>query len=473
MSSSSRSFGGCVGVAAILLLTALPSTVAGSVIQVGPGRTYTMPCQVSGVVVDGDTVEIDPGIYAGQACYWGANDLTLRGVGGRAWLQAPAVIPNGKAIWVIGGDNTLVENIELSDAAVPDANGAGIRQEGTNLTVRSCSFHDNQEGILTTADPASTILIEYSEFARNGAGDGFSHNMYIGNVGTFILRYCYSHLAVVGHEVKSRAAVNYIEYNRIMDEDAGTASYSIDLPNGGLAYVIGNLIEQGPLSQNSAIVTFAEEGASNPSQELYVVNNTIVNDLGRGTFVRVAGAPSASVLVNNVFWGGGTALNGTGTLTNNLAGVDPMLADEAGYDYHLLPGSPAIDAGTDPGIGAGYDLAPISQYLDPADGEPRSMSGAAIDVGAYEYSAGITLYRGSVAGFPAGWRAAAFPLSSANDDETAPFPVTGLSAPARVVDPIPSAAPLILYLALGQPGDTPIPDVLHVSKQPTGVEIRF
>src|SRR6185369_6762328 len=103
------------------------------------------------------------------------------------------------------------------------------------------------------------------------------------------------------------------------------------------------------------------------------------------------------------------------------------------------------DAGTDPGMGAGYSLAPTSQYLDPVDGEARATSGGAIDIGAYEYSAGITLYRGSVAAFSAGWRSVSFPLASANDDATAPFPVTGLSAPAQVTDPIAAAAPLILY----------------------------
>ena len=78
-----------------------------------------------------------------------------------------------------------------------------------------------------------------------------------------------------------------------------------------------------------------------------------------------------------------------------------------------------------------------------------------------------------VPAYAAGWRVASFPLSSANDDATAPIPVTGLISPALVTDAIPSAAPLILYLALGQPGDTSIADVLYATKQAGGVEIRF
>lgn len=106
---------------------------------------------------------------------------------------------------MIQGANTTVENIEFSGCRVPDKNGAGIRQEGPGLTVRHCSFHDNENGMLAGANPDSVILVEYSEFNHNGAGDGQSHNIYIGKVKSFTLQYCWSHRASVGHLVKSRA----------------------------------------------------------------------------------------------------------------------------------------------------------------------------------------------------------------------------------------------------------------------------
>ena len=56
---------------------------------------------------------------------------------------------------------------------MPDRNGAGIRQEGTDLTVTRSWFHDNENGILTGADPESDIVIERSRFFRNGYGDGY------------------------------------------------------------------------------------------------------------------------------------------------------------------------------------------------------------------------------------------------------------------------------------------------------------
>ncbi len=58
----------------------------------------------------------------------------------------------------------VVENIEFSGATVPDQNGAGIRQQGDNLTVRHCYFHGNEDGILGGGGVASEVLIEYSEY---------------------------------------------------------------------------------------------------------------------------------------------------------------------------------------------------------------------------------------------------------------------------------------------------------------------
>jgi hypothetical protein len=382
-------------------LLALASTIAISItsvslhaatLAVGPGKTYAAPCAAITAANDGDTIEIDAaGTYDGDVCAIAKNRLTLRGVNGRAKIDAAGKNYGGKGIWVISGNDTTVENIELSGATVPDKNGAGIRQEGANLTVRGCYFHDNEDGILSGGTASSETLIEYSEFANNGAGDGFSHNMYIGHEGRFTLRYSYSHHAKVGHLVKSRAAVNYILYNRISGED-GTSSYEIDLPNAGTSYVIGNLIEQGANTQNSGILTYGLEGtnAQNPGHALFVVNNTFVNDRSAGgTFISIDAAIStAAVVTNNIFFGGGTiSTQSSAVLTTNFT-TDPMLVNRAGYDYRLATGSPCINAGSDPGMGEGFALVPTRHYVHPLHDADRTVMGT-IDIGAYEYGADL------------------------------------------------------------------------------------
>ena len=228
---------------------ALNNASSAKVIQAGPRRALKTPSQAAAVARDGDTIEIDAGLYSGDVATWTRNNLTIRGVGGGRISTPMARTRKEKASGSFKGTNTTIENIEFSGAKVPDQNGAAIRQEGPGLTLRNCYFHDNENGILTGANLSSDIVIEYSEFARNGFGDGQTHNIYIGNVRTFTLRYSYSHQAKIGHLVKSRAQTNYILYNRLTDE-TGTASYEIDLPSGGRSYIIGNLIQQSPNTDN-------------------------------------------------------------------------------------------------------------------------------------------------------------------------------------------------------------------------------
>ena len=274
------------------LLTAAPATTSYAdagprTWRVGPDRELTTPSAAAAVARDGDTVLIDPGTYSGDVATWTQDDLTLRGDGGRAHLRADGSDAQGKAIWVIAGDRTTVDRIELSGATVPDRNGAGIRQEGTDLTVTRSWFHDNENGILTGADPESDIVIERSRFFRNGYGDGYSHNLYVGAVRSLTVTGSWLSRADTGHELKSRAARNTIVANRISDGDA-TASYSIDLPNGGLSLVAGNVVVQGPRSENPALVSYGAEGLTNPSRTLWVVNNTFVNQRTSGTYVALA-----------------------------------------------------------------------------------------------------------------------------------------------------------------------------------------
>jgi|GEM_PF-821807 len=360
------------------------------IIQVGTGKAYSVPSEAAAVAVDGDTIEIDAGRYVGDVAVWRQNNLTIRGVNGQAHLMANGKNAEGKGTWVIKGNNTIVENIEFSGATVSDLNGAGIRQEGTGLTVRNCYFHDNQEGILTGSDSNSDILIEHSEFANNGYGDGQSHNIYVNNVRSFTLRYSYIHHAKIGHNVKTRAEENFILYNRIMDEIDGTSSYAVDLPNGGISYLIGNLIQQGPNADNSTIVSFGAEGLKNKTNEFYAVNNTIVNDRFTGTFVYIDSGASVSKLINNLFVGSGTVLRGPGELITNMeSSTDPGFLDITGFNYRLTTTSSAIDAGSLPGSANGFDLTPTWQYVHPLGREERNIQGT-IDVGAYEFTDNIS-----------------------------------------------------------------------------------
>jgi len=383
---------------------------SGNRIQVGPSREVKLPSQAAGVAKPGDVIEIDAGTYRGDVASWRTDNVTIRGVGGRARLVADGNNAEGKAIWVIKGRDVVVENIEFTGAQVPDGNGAGIRSEGNNLKIVNCYFHDNQEGILSSNDLTDSIIdIENSEFARDGGNEGRSHEIYISPIKQLIVRGSYFHDGRVGHLVKTRARTSIIIANRITDE-GGNASYEIDASNGGRVFVIGNLFEKNPRAENSITVANAMEGATNPEQEFYVVNNTFLNDLGHGVFV-YSRAPGSAKIVNNLFIGGGSVFHGTGELKHNLlvagpggapnieqalfdsgdikeqgtkTASDAGLVNLTGYDWHLTSKSPAIGAGADPGSAGGMSLLPTLEYAHPAHAQPVKAK-SPIDIGAYQH----------------------------------------------------------------------------------------
>ncbi|MCS7042402.1 MAG: hypothetical protein N2036_02465 [Bryobacteraceae bacterium] len=349
----------------------LPLLLAAEVRRVGPGQQYRTPCEAVRAAADGDVVEIDAaGDYAGDVCAFAPRRLTLRGVNGRPVIDAAGRTAQGKAIWVIGGGEVAVENLEFRGARCPDRNGAGIRFEGRRLAVRDCVFRWNENGILTANDPAAELLVEYSEFDSNGHGDGYSHNIYAGKIAEFTMQFCWSHSAREGHLVKSRAARTNLRYN-LLDTGRGTPSYEADLPDSGAAWLVGNLFVQRASSRNEAVVSVGEESAAPRAEtSLSLIHNTFVH-LGRGgaVFVRIGrGGSRAPVLRNNLFLGRGSVISPPQPLPpGNAAGPLPDWLDAARLLFRPpVAQPPAQDL--PPG------MAPEWEYRHPACGARRSSA---------------------------------------------------------------------------------------------------
>lgn len=369
------------------LLLSLGLPVAAATLSVGPGKPYATPCQALTRAVAGDIVEIEGGTtYTGDVCAFYANKLTIRGVNGRPKIDAAGKNANGKGTWVVGGTGTTIENVEMHGAKVPDRNGAALRLDGVHLTLRNSFLHGNENGILTNNDGVSDIVIENTEFGFNGYGDGYSHNLYIGKVNSLVFRGNFSHDANVGHNLKSRASTNFIAYNRF-SSTTGKPSYEIDLPNAGTSYIIGNVIQQPADNNNPGLVSFGVEGATNTGKDLYVVNNTFINDRSSGgTFLLVgAGVTVPVVAQNNLFVGTGTfSTQGTTVDRNNLKVVSYAFVDRANFDLRPAAGTQAVDNGVDPGTSpSGVSLRPAMEYLPVALSRARTVVGK-IDIGAYE-----------------------------------------------------------------------------------------
>lgn len=374
------------------LLLLLPGLLVAGVRPVGPGQRYRTPCEAIRAAADGDVVEIDAaGDYTGDVCAFSPSRLTLRGVHGRPRLDAGGRVAAGKAIWVIGGGEVTVENIEFSGARSADRNGAGIRFEGRRLTVRNCVFRRNENGILTWNDPSSSLLVEYSEFDSNGHGDGYSHNIYVGKIAEFTMQFCWSHDVREGHLVKSRAALTNLLYN-YFDTGAGTGSYEVNLPENGAGLLLGNLIVQRGSTHNPAVLAAGEEAAAPRAEtSLRVIHNTFVN-LGPAdaVFLRIGrGGPRAAQLVNNVFLGPGAVTNPALVLPpgNETASAPPAL-DPGRFEPLLRGLKPVL-------VPLPEELTPRFEYRHPACGARRA---SALRPGAFDVAAGGSA---SLPGLPA------------------------------------------------------------------------
>ena len=381
----------------VVLVLSFGFCTYGATYEVGSTRAYKSPNELylADVLTDGDIIEVDAETYVGTAslAVWQNNDLIIKSIGGNAILNADGEYIWGKGIWVLAGNNITVDGFEFYGASVPDQNGAGIRLDGSGLTVRHCYFHDNDNGILTNNTYEGEILIEYSEFGYNGFGDGQSHNLYIGHCDKFTFQFNYSHHASIGHNFKSRAAENVILYNRIMDEETGNSSRLIDIPNGGLALIMGNLFMQGNNAPNKNMIGYGLEGleSENP-HELYLVHNTFVNKRASGClFVHVLDNTSKVHYVGNIFAGSGELQDGIAVFVGNESNLmEPEISnigfvDEENYDYRLTADSQVIDLGVGSMIQGHYDFTPSHIYRHPLSSGDRVLIGTQFDLGAYEY----------------------------------------------------------------------------------------
>jgi hypothetical protein len=256
-------------------------------------------------------VAIAPGEYFDCAVVT-ADDLTIEGTGPGAILTDKTC--QGKAILVTVGKNITIRDLTLTRARVADRNGAGIRAEGANLTVENTRFIDNEEGILSSDSPTSTIRVLNSVFERNGiCADYCAHGIYVGRIALLDIQNTRFFMTKLGHSVKSRASRTVLIGNDIEDGPEGTSSYLVELPDGGSLLMDRNTLEKGPKADNpDYAISIASEGDAVPTLELIVRNNTYTSDQPHETnFVRNLTKTDA-LLTGNIFKGMVKPLEGPG-----------------------------------------------------------------------------------------------------------------------------------------------------------------
>jgi len=228
-----------------------------------------------------------------------------------------------------GGAVVIVNNI------VDDTGGDGIRtaSTSTNVEIRSNTVSSiGNDGIDARGVTVTVAGNTVSACADNGIkSEGASHT--------------------------------FIDANQVYgDGDAG-----IDLDDAGTFTITNNIVADssvasiliqagaGPhnlLYHNTLVGSATGQQGTGISVTVPGVTITLVNNIVVSHSVGITAAPGATLVVSHtLLWGNGSnPISGTVVLT-----ASPMFVAPAQQNYHLLPDSPAVDAGIDAGLTSDVD----------------------------------------------------------------------------------------------------------------------
>ena len=346
---------------------ALTATAAETWVVAPTGAPRSLQ-EALGLAKDGDTIELTPGDYTGGVLIENRR-LTIRGMGKRPAVKGGAKPGTAKALWTVRGGEVTIENIAFNGARASDGEAAGVRQEGGKLLLRGCQFHDNEYGVFAAAVDGAELRIENSEFgmAPKVVG-GLYHLLNVGRISKLSITGSRFQQGFEGHLIKSRARESLIAYNFIHDGQRGGASHAIDLPAGGVATIVGNVIGRGADGQSAVVMTYGSEGRPWDKNTLRVAHNTFINyGWLPAWFLRVSSdklpAPSEVVAINNLIVGTGVfSWGASGLFEGNRHATFGMLRDAETYAFELAPGSMWRHSGADPRNVRGHDLSPQAEF---------------------------------------------------------------------------------------------------------------
>ncbi len=434
-------------IAALLALAAITASASADTITVGPSLIdydfITITAAIS-AGVDGDIIEITPGLYPENLLISG-KDLTLRNGGD----GAVTVFGQGldKCLRITGTETDVeLEGITFSNGFSTSA-GAGVSVEGgSRANISDCIIENNMNttvggGLYMSGGGTVTNTI-----IRNNNADGTGGGVYLtGTVSkTFI------DCTIEGNIGLEGGGMSYVMAGDLLDMSGCRFESNTAINRGGAIAVLGttlagivdvelcefvsNRAEIGGgaiwisdrdvfRALNSIFVnnTAATDGGAVRNEQIFeAVNCTFagngVDADGVSDSFRGHRADSDTNLLNCIVTNdSATSHGGTGDLQARYSlipegptgmsdsdgnfNADPMFTDPGMEDYSLMSGSPAIDAGDSrgemgsPSIGEVFVLDVLTDYVGNVrnlDDESTPNTGNStwelcIDLGAYEY----------------------------------------------------------------------------------------
>ena len=309
-------------------------------------------------------------------------------------------------------------------------NAASIYVEkAQHLVIRNCVISDSGNGLFIGAFDGDTqdMLIEDNWIYGNGnAASAFEHNTYTEALGITYQgnRFGPLRAGALGNNLKDRSAGLVVRYNwieggnRELDlVDAEDSMVLVDDPSYHTTFVYGNVLIEPDGNDNSQIAHYGGDSGDETIYRkgtLYFYANTLVSTRsGNTTLLRLSTNDESADVRDNILYvtasGGALAMldsDGALSMTHNwlkpgwvsshgglggtidddgtsVLGASPGFADAASQDFHLLPTSAAVDAGTALAAAVLPANGVTREYVEHQAREPRPVVGP-LDLGAFE-----------------------------------------------------------------------------------------
>ncbi len=283
-------------------------------LEVGPGRSYETPNLAARAATSGDTIRIYPGEYY-DCSVWPQDNLVIEGAG--PGVVITDLTCHGKGLLIVTGSDVTIRNITFSRARVIDSNGAGIRAEGGNLTIKKSRFVNNESGLLFTGSPQAQITVIDSEFIENGkCEDRCADALRVGQVAVLHVEGSRFEGTKSAASIRSDALRNELIHNEFRDGANGSSSNLIALNNVGTLLMTDNTLQKGPKTSNINGAVFISGSAG---KDFRVTGNRFENDTGKETAFIVNWAGSDITTGQNVIAANAKEISTEGGLRNRIS----------------------------------------------------------------------------------------------------------------------------------------------------------
>jgi len=293
-----------------------------------------------------------------------------------------------RGIWLDNGATLAISGITITRGKHEHGGGVGVRKsvftaDDCIISGNASTNGSNEVGGGAYATLGSQITLTICDVVQNSAGEG-GGIMAVSEGTDVLIRQC----TVLGNRIdfSGSGVALLLGAEATIEQTIIAHNSSAEGSGAGLSIgpFCGASVESSTIASNRIILANEPEydggggiaiAASSSGPAYLDIRNSIVfgNDavLGRDVKIRDYGNQYAKVHADYSCIGD---IYGTLTSSNHLIRTDPLFANPAAGDFHILYGSPCIDTGQ-PGYGGGTDM----------DGEPRPF-GAAIDIGADEFT---------------------------------------------------------------------------------------